>query len=85
MVSFRKKFTAELLGTFFLVLFGTSAAFITLTVVYGSSTPNPFNIGVTMTDWLFINLVFGMTIAIGIHSFARISGAHFNPAVTLAL
>ena len=85
MVSLGKKLAAELLGTFLLVFFGSIAIYITLTMVYGGSTPNPFNIGVTMTDWLGINMAFGLAIIIGIYSFARISGAHFNPAVTLAL
>ncbi len=84
MVSLGKKFFAELLGTFFLVFFGTTGVFIALTTIYGS-TPNPYNIGITTVDWLFINMVFGLSIVVGIYFFARISGAHFNPAVTLAL
>jgi glycerol uptake facilitator protein len=38
-----------------------------------------------MADWLGINIVFGLAIAVGIYAFARVSGAHFNPAITVAL
>ncbi len=85
MVSMGKKFVAELLGTFLLVFFGAGAVVITLMIVHGGSTPNLFNIGISMADWLGINIVFGLAIAVGIYAFARVSGAHFNPAITLAL
>lgn len=85
MVSLGKKFVAELLGTFLLVFFGAGAVVITLMLVSGGTTPNLFNIGLSMADWLGINIVFGISISVGIYAFARISGAHFNPAITIAL
>jgi glycerol uptake facilitator protein len=80
-----KKFVAEILGTFLLVFFGTGAVVVTLALVNGTLTPNVFNTGITMADWLAINAVFGIALAIGIYAFGNISGGHFNPAVTIAL
>ena len=85
MVSIGKKFVAESLGTFLLVFFGAGAVVITRMIVFGAATPNPFSIGISMGDWLGINIVFGLAIAVGIYAFARVSGAHFNPAITVAL
>jgi len=85
MISMGRKFLAELIGTFLLVFFGAGAVVITLMIVHGSITPNPFAIGISMGDWLGINVVFGLAIAIGIYAFGKVSGGHFNPAITIAL
>ena len=85
MISLGRKFLAELLGTFLLVFFGAGAVIITLMIVHGTITPNNFAIGISMADWLGINVVFGLAIAIGIYAFGKVSGGHFNPAITIAL
>jgi len=60
MIPLGKKFVAEILGTFLLVFFGTGAVVVTLALVNGTLTPNVFNTGITMADWLAINAVFGI-------------------------
>ena len=62
-------YTAELIGTFFLVFFGC-----------GSVIVAEIN-GLTATT---IPFVFGGTVMIMIYAVGHISGAHFNPAVTIA-
>ncbi|NLW76694.1 MAG: aquaporin family protein [Methanomicrobiales archaeon] len=84
-----KRSVAECIGTLFLVYFGAGAAAITLMIASGLQTPNPFNIGIGglggLGDWLAVGLAFGFVIAAVIYGLGRISGAHINPAVTIAL
>ena len=81
-----KKFFAELLGTFMLVFFGTGSAVVTLLIANDVTMGSP-GIGVLggLGDWIAIALVFGLTVMVGIYTLGKISGAHFNPAVTIGL
>jgi len=64
-----QRLTAELLGTFLLVLGGIGTALFAGDVV-----------GV-----LGVALAFGLTIVAGVYAWGPISGGHFNPAVTVGL
>jgi glycerol uptake facilitator protein len=89
MSSLMKRSLAELLGTFLLVYFGAGSAAITLMIAKGSSPPNPFNIGIGtlggLGDWFAIGMAFAIAITASIYALGRISAAHLNPAVTIAL
>jgi len=63
-----KKGLAEVIGTFFLVFVGTGTAVLSGSVV----------------GTLGIGLGFGLAIMVAANTIGQISGAHLNPAVTLA-
>jgi glycerol uptake facilitator-like aquaporin len=66
----QKKFTAEIIGTFMIVVFATGS------VVINSRLHGTLGIP-------FIAFAPFVGIAIGVYSFGKISMAHFNPAVSL--
>lgn len=66
-----KPFLAELFGTFFLVLIGTGSIIFSEEAIL-----NIGNFGIA--------IVFGCTVAMAIFLFGKFSGAHINPAVSLA-
>ena len=68
--------TAEAIGTFLLVLVGTAVA---TAAVLGKSTAGP------AYDSLSIALSFGLVLTAIVAALGQVSGAHVNPAVTLAL
>src|SRR5712691_5787350 len=68
---------AEAYGTFLLTLLGP----MSITVV---SNPTIFPIGPSL-GLGFVGLAHGVGLLVGIASVAQFSGAHFNPAVTIAL
>jgi len=80
---------AEGVGTALLIYFGAGAAAITLMLAHGTQPATSFNIGIGMlgglADWLAIGMSFAIVLAAIIYSLGRVSGAHVNPAVTIAL
>jgi glycerol uptake facilitator protein len=68
---------AEIFGTFILVLLGVGVvANVGLAPRMGS--PVAF-------DWLLINIGWCFAVVVAVYTVGRVSGAHLNPAVTLAL
>jgi aquaporin Z len=67
-----KKYFAELIGTYFLVLFGTGS------VVLSQS-------GFSFVDHTVISISFGVSVFLMILLFGKLSGSHINPAVTVCL
>lgn len=69
-----QRYFAEFLGTFGLLLFGVGTAEMTLNF--------PF---VSDARYLAISFAFGIAVLAGAFAFGELSGAHFNPAVTLSM
>jgi MIP family channel proteins len=71
-------YVAEFIGTFALVFFITMVVSLYITVP-AAGQPQPF------IDWSVIGLVHAFLLFMLIQTLAVISGAHFNPAVTVGL
>jgi glycerol uptake facilitator protein len=68
-------FAAEMIGTALLVIFGNGA--VAAVVLNKSKAQN--------SGWIVITTGWAMGLVVAIYAVGRISGAHLNPAVTLAL
>ncbi|RPA64882.1 aquaporin Z [Gordonia oryzae] len=75
------KYAAELFGTFWLVLGGCgTAVFAAKQVAEGDGKGTLIQVGV---GYLGVALAFGLTVVTMAYALAHISGAHFNPAISL--
>jgi glycerol uptake facilitator protein len=72
---------AEFLGTFVLIAFGDG---IVATCVAGLSQSGRAQLAFGTADWILISFGWGLAVTFGVYVAGGVSGAHLNPAVTLA-
>ncbi len=72
---------AEFFGTFLLILLGEGAVATTVVGLAGSGRRTG---AFGSADWLIINWGWGLAVCFGVYVAGGVSGAHLNPAVTLA-
>lgn len=72
---------AEFLGTAVLIMFGCGSVAVAVAGLPGSGRQSvPFGAG----NWLIICFGWGLAVVFGVYVAGGVSGAHINPAVTLA-
>ena len=76
--SLTAELVAEFLGTFVLILFGTGV--VAMVLLFPTGNPGEIIHG----GFTNITLGWGLAVTMGIYIAGKISGAHLNPAVTLA-
>ncbi|MFF8992348.1 MIP/aquaporin family protein [Streptomyces sp. NPDC014983] len=77
---------AEFLGTFVLVCFGCGVVAMAVAALPGSGrAATPTTIFLAAGDWLLITWGWAMAVVFGVYVAGGVSGAHINPAVTLAM
>jgi glycerol uptake facilitator protein len=73
---------AEFLGTFVLIMFGLGSVAVAVVGLSGSGRQST---AFGPANWLIIAWGWGLGVVFGIYVAGGVSGAHLNPAVTLAL
>ncbi|MER7916570.1 MULTISPECIES: MIP family channel protein [unclassified Streptomyces] len=77
---------AEFLGTFVLICFGCGVVAMAVAALPGSGrAATPTTIFLAAGDWLLITWGWAMAVVFGVYVAGGVSGAHINPAVTLAM
>jgi glycerol uptake facilitator protein len=78
--------SAEFLGTLVLIAFGDGVVAMAVAALNQSGrAENAHTIFLATGDWLLITWGWAMAVTFGVYVAGGISGAHINPAVTLAL
>ncbi len=76
---------AEFFGTFVMICFGDGATAMAVAGLPGSErTASSTTIFVGAGDWLLIGWGWAFAVAFGVYVAGGVSGAHLNPAITLA-
>ncbi|ANP48330.1 glycerol uptake facilitator protein [Streptomyces griseochromogenes] len=77
---------AEFLGTFVLISFGCGVVAMAVAALPGSGrAATPTTIFLAAGDWLLITWGWAFAVVFGVYVAGGVSGAHINPAVTLAM
>ncbi len=76
------EYLSEFLGTFVLIMFGCG---VVAMAVAGLPQSGRGDGTISNGDWLLITFGWGMAVIMGVYVAGGISGAHLNPAVTVAL
>jgi glycerol uptake facilitator protein len=76
------EYLAELLGTFILILFGDGV--VAMAVAALNQSGRGTQIFAASGDWLLITWGWGFAVCFAVYAVGGVSGAHINPAVTLA-
>src|SRR5436190_24291749 len=76
------EYLAELIGTFILICFGDGV--VAMAVAALNQSGRGTKIFDASGDWLIIGWGWGFAVTFGVYVAGGISGAHINPAVTLA-
>jgi len=79
--TFIQKLAAEVIGTFILVFIGCGSV---VAIVAGATHAGSEG-AIWGLEVAAVGLAFGIAVVIGAYTFGRISGGHFNPAVTLGV
>ncbi|TXN29325.1 MIP/aquaporin family protein [Lacisediminihabitans profunda] len=76
---------AEFLGTFVLISFGDGVVAMAVAALPGSGrTQGPTTFFLGTGDWLLITWGWAFAVVFGVYIAGGVSGAHLNPAITLA-